>query len=167
MATVGAGRPVALVTGGGGDIGRAIALRLAQMSEAIAVVDIDERAAAETADIVTSAGCRAMAIRADVSSAAETAAFVEAIETTLGPIGIFANNAGIEGVVAPLHEYPDEIFDRLLQVNVKGVFLGLKYVLARMLPRNRGAIVNTASTSAIRGRAGLAGYAPRNMRCWA
>ena len=50
------------------------------------------------------------------------------------------------------------MFDRLLQVNVKGVFLGLKHVLARMLPRGRGAIVNTASTSAIRGRAGLAGY---------
>ena len=53
---------------------------------------------------------------------------------------------------------PDDVFDRLLQVNVKGVFLGLKYVLARMIPRGWGAIVNTASTSAIRGRAGLSGY---------
>jgi len=61
-------------------------------------------------------------------------------------------------VVAPLHDYPDEMFDRLYQVNVQGAFLGLKHVLARMRSRGQGAIVNTASTSAIRGRAGLAGY---------
>ncbi|MCA6108910.1 SDR family NAD(P)-dependent oxidoreductase [Bradyrhizobium cenepequi] len=149
---------VALVTGGGGDIGRAIVLALARKSQAVAIVDIDEAAAAATARLVETAGAKTLAIRADVSSAAETAAFVETIEQKLGPIGIFANNAGIEGVVTPLHEYPDDTFDRLLQVNVKGVFLGLKYVLARMIPRGRGAIVNTASTSAIRGRAGLAGY---------
>ena len=151
-------RPVALVTGGGGDIGRAIALRWARTSKAVAIVDIDQLAADETARLVEATGCRAMAIRADVASSRETAAFVEAIESSLGPIGIFANNAGIEGVVAPLHEYPEDTFDRLLQVNVKGVFLGLKYVLARMIPRGAGAVVNTASTSAIRGRAGLAGY---------
>ncbi|MBO4225620.1 SDR family NAD(P)-dependent oxidoreductase [Bradyrhizobium neotropicale] len=149
---------VALVTGGGGDIGRAIAVALARTAPAVAIVDIDEAAAAATARLVEAAGAKALAVRADVSSAAETAAFVETIEQKLGPIGIFANNAGIEGVVAPLHEYPDDTFDRLMQVNVKGVFLGLKYVLAKMRPRGRGAIVNTASTSAIRGRAGLAGY---------
>ena len=157
-AVVEADRPVALVTGGGGDIGRAIALRLARTCQAVAIVDIDERAAAATAHLVEAAGCKAMAVRADVSSPEQTAAFVDTVEVGFGPIGIFANNAGIEGVVAPLHEYPDEIFDRLLQVNVKGVFLGLKYVLAKMMPRGQGAIVNTASTSAIRGRAGLSGY---------
>ena len=151
-------RPVALVTGGGGDIGRAIALRLTQMSAAVAIVDRDEVAANASARLVEDAGVRALAIRADVSSALDTAAFVETVEAELGPIGIFANNAGIEGVVAPLHEYPDETFDRLLQVNVKGVFLGLKHVLARMTQRGAGAIINTAATSAIRGRAGLAGY---------
>src|SRR5882724_1381773 len=151
-------RPVALVTGGGGDIGRAIALRLARSCRAIGIVDIDDEAADATAHLVEAIGCMATAIRADVSSAAETAAFVDAVENRLGPIGIFANNAGIEGVVAPLHEYPDDTFDRLMQVNVKGVFLGLKHVLAKMRPRGQGTIVNTASTSAIRGRAGLAGY---------
>jgi NAD(P)-dependent dehydrogenase (short-subunit alcohol dehydrogenase family) len=151
-------RPVALVTGGGGDIGRAIALRLARMSDAVAIVDRDEAAANATARLIEDAGGRALAIPADVSSAADTIAFVETVEGRLGPIGIFANNAGVEGVVAPLHEYPDEVFDQVMQVNVKGVFLGLKHVLARMRQRGVGAIVNTASTSAIRGRAGLAGY---------
>ena len=143
-------RPVALVTGGGGDIGRAIALRLAPNCSAVAIVDIDEGAATQTAHLVEAAGCKAMAIRADVSNPQQSAAFVDAVEFGFGPIGIFANNAGIEGVVAPLHEYPDDVFDRLLQVNVKGVFLGLKFVMARMIARGRGAIVNTASTSAIR-----------------
>jgi NAD(P)-dependent dehydrogenase (short-subunit alcohol dehydrogenase family) len=152
------GRPVALVTGGGGDIGRAIALRLARNCRAVAIVDIDQAAAEQTAHLVEAVGCKAMAIRADVSSPQQSAGFVDAVEAGLGPIGIFANNAGIEGVVVPLHEYPDDVFDRLMQVNVKGVFLGLKYVLARMIPRGWGTIVNTASTSAIRGRAGLSGY---------
>ncbi|MFT4121170.1 SDR family NAD(P)-dependent oxidoreductase [Bradyrhizobium sp.] len=150
--------PVALVTGGGGDIGRAIALRLARMSAAVAIIDRDEAAATATARLIENAGGHAIAIPADVSSALDTAAFVETVEAQLGPIGIFANNAGIEGVVAPLHEYPDDTFDKLLQVNVKGVFLGLKHVLGRMRQRGAGAIINTASTSAIRGRAGLAGY---------
>jgi len=151
-------RPVALVTGGGGDIGRAIALRLARMSRAVAVVDIDEQAAAQTASLVQASGCEARAVRADVSNAQQIADLIDDVEGAFGPIGIFANNAGIEGVVAPLHEYPDEIFDRVMQMNVKGVFIGLKYVLAKMIPRGWGAIVNTASTSAIRGRAGLSGY---------
>jgi NAD(P)-dependent dehydrogenase (short-subunit alcohol dehydrogenase family) len=151
-------RPVALVTGGGGDIGRAIALRLAPSCHGIGIVDLDDEAADATAHLVEACGCMATAIRADVSSSSETAAFVDAVEERLGPIGIFANNAGVEGVVAPLHEYPDDVFDHLMQVNVKGVFLGLKYVLAKMRLRGQGAIVNTASTSAIRGRAGLSGY---------
>jgi NAD(P)-dependent dehydrogenase (short-subunit alcohol dehydrogenase family) len=151
-------RSVALVTGGGGGIGRAIALKLAQTAAAVAIVDLDEDLGKETAGLLKESGCRSIFIRADVSSSRETAAVVEEIEHAFGPIDIFANNAGIEGVVAPIHEYPDETFDRLLQVNAKGIFLGLKYVLARMIPRGEGAIVNTASTSAIRGRAGLAGY---------
>ncbi|MGB3272479.1 MAG: SDR family NAD(P)-dependent oxidoreductase [Xanthobacteraceae bacterium] len=150
--------PVSVVTGGGGDIGRAISLRLARVSRGVAVIDIDQDAANETARLVEAMGVGALAIGADVSSASDTARYVETVETGLGPIGIFANNAGIEGVVAPLHKYPDEVFDRLYQVNVRGMFLGLKHVLARMRQRGTGAIVNTASTSAIRGRAGLAGY---------
>jgi NAD(P)-dependent dehydrogenase (short-subunit alcohol dehydrogenase family) len=151
-------RSVAVVTGGGGGIGRAIALKLAQTAAAVAIVDADEDLGKETARLLEESGCRSIFIRADVSSSRETAAFVDEIEHAFGPIDIFANNAGIEGVVAPIHEYPDEIFDRLLQVNAKGIFLGLKHVLARMIPRGEGTIVNTASTSAIRGRAGLAGY---------
>jgi NAD(P)-dependent dehydrogenase (short-subunit alcohol dehydrogenase family) len=151
-------RPVALVTGGGGEIGRAIALRLAGMSRAVAVVDLDEVRAKETADLVEESGCKARVIRADVSNSRENAELVDTIERELGPIGIFANNAGIEGAVAPVYEYPDDAFDQVMRVNVRGVFLGLKHVLAKMMPRGTGVVINTASTSAIRGRAAIAGY---------
>lgn len=149
---------VALVTGGGGGIGRAIAVALARDGADVAVADLDRAAGKETAHLVEAAGRRALFLPTDVADGAQVAACVDRVERDLGPITAFANNAGIEGVVAPIHLYPDEVFDRLLQVNAKGVFLGLKHVLARMIPRGAGAIVNTASTSSVRGRAGLAGY---------
>lgn len=148
---------VALVTGAGGGIGRAIALRLAADHD-LALLDFDDRSGSETAGMVEASGRRVVFLRADIAVAAQVVAAVAEAEARLGPIDAFANNAGIEGVVAPVHLYPDDVFDRLMAVNVRGAFLGLKHVLARMLPRGRGTIVNTASTSAIRGRAGLSAY---------
>ncbi len=149
---------VALVTGGGGGIGRAIALKLAAAGHDVAVIDRDVALGAETARLVEKAGTAALFLAADVSSPAEVADFVAETEGQLGPIALFANNAGIEGAVAPIFDYPDDAFDAVMAVNVRGVFLGLKHVLARMRQRGRGAVVTTASTSAIRGRPGLAGY---------
>jgi NAD(P)-dependent dehydrogenase (short-subunit alcohol dehydrogenase family) len=151
-------RPVAVVTGGGGAIGRSIALRLARDWDTVAVVDLDAETGSETARLLQAAGSTSIFVRADVSQANDVERYVDHIEHALGPIGAFSNNAGIEGVVAPIHEYPEEAFERTFQVNTRGVFLGLKYVLATMLRRGVGAVVNTASTSSIRGRAGLAGY---------
>lgn len=149
---------VALVTGGGGGIGRAIALKLAAAGHDVAVIDRDVALGAETARLVEEAGATARFLAADVSNAADVASFVAETEARLGPVDLFANNAGIEGAVAPIFDYPDEAFDAVMAVNVRGVFLGLKHVLARMRARGRGAVVNTASTSSVRGRPGLAGY---------
>ena len=91
-------RPVALVTGGGGDIGRAIARRLALTSEAVAIVDIDEASASETANLVRSAGCKAMTIRADVSNATEVAAIAAGVFAALSSAASGAgNNATVSG----------------------------------------------------------------------
>ena len=149
---------VALITGGGGGIGRAAALRLAADGMNVAVVDRDPVLGAETADLVEAAGHRATFIQADVSNPAEVEAYVETCEQTLGPITAFLNNAGVEGVIAPVWDYPDDVFERVVAVNTRGAFLGLKYVLRRMVARGVGAVVNTGSTSSKRGRAGLAGY---------
>lgn len=149
---------VALVTGGGNGIGRAIALRLAHEGTDISVVDVDDSGSQKTAELVQKTGKRAICINADVSDVSQVEKCVEATERQLGPITKLANNAGIEGVIAPIHQYPVDVLDRLLNVNVRGSFLVLKCVLARMMARSVGSVVNMASTSAIRGRAGLAGY---------
>src|SRR5690606_11180838 len=91
-------------------------------------------------------------------SSAQVASFVKGAEEALGPITAFVNNAGVEGAFAPIFDYPEEAFDQVFAVNAKGAFLCLKHVLARMRGHGAGAVVNLASTSSIRGRAGLAGY---------
>ncbi|RTL69802.1 MAG: SDR family oxidoreductase [Pseudonocardiaceae bacterium] len=149
---------VAVVTGGGGGIGRAIARALAAPGTTVVVVDRDDTLAAQTIAAVEEAGGTGEVVVADVSDPADVARYVEAALRHTGCIDVLANNAGIEGVVAPLAEYPLETFDAVMGVNVRGVFLGLRYVLPGMLAAGSGAIVNTASTSSIRGRANLGGY---------
>jgi NAD(P)-dependent dehydrogenase (short-subunit alcohol dehydrogenase family) len=148
----------ALITGGGGAIGRAIALKLGAAGFAVAVADLDEEAGHQTVEALRRDEATGLFVNVDVSSGSSFEACVDHVEKCLGPIEAFANNAGIEGAVSPIHHYPDDAFDATMRVNVRGVFLGLKYVLARMMPRGTGAIVNTGSTSSVRGRAGLAGY---------
>lgn len=149
---------VGLITGAGAGIGRAIALRLAAHGYDLALVDIDADAAAETADQVRAAGLRALPIGADVSRAVEVEGAVARAENELGPVEAFVANAGIEGVVGPIWDYSDDVFEKVWSVNTRGVFLGIKYVSQRMITRGGGAMVVMASTSAIRGREANAGY---------
>ncbi|NMH97731.1 SDR family NAD(P)-dependent oxidoreductase [Pseudonocardia acidicola] len=149
---------VTVVTGGGGGIGRAVARALAGPDAAVVVVDRDPEAAAETLAEVEKAGGTGTVVAADVTRSADVTRYVDIARSFTGRIDVLANNAGIEGVVAPLGEYPEDVFDAVLGVNVKGVFLGLKHVLPVMLEAGAGAIVNTGSTSSIRGRANLGAY---------
>jgi len=98
-----------------------------------------------------------MVIVADVTSAAEVARYVARCLDSYGRIDCFFNNAGIEGRVAPLAEYDDDVFDAVFAVNVKGVYLGLKHVFPAIRERG-GAIVNTSSIAGINGSAGIAPY---------
>ncbi|MAU98681.1 MAG: oxidoreductase [Fulvimarina sp.] len=149
---------VAVVTGGGGDLGRATALRFAADGIAVALLDRSLDAARRTLAEIEANGGRGLALAADVTRAETLAAAIDTVESALGEVTILVNSAGIEGAVEPIGTYPEDTFDRVMAVNVKGVFLAMQAILPRMIARGRGSVVNVASTSAIRGRGGLAGY---------
>ena len=145
-----------VVTGAGGALGAAITRALAGPGVHLTLVDRDEDALAAPAAAAVAAGAEVAVVAADVSDEAEVMRYVEIAAGKEGRIDGFANNAGIEGPVVGLLNYPVDDFDRVLAVNVRGVFLGLKHVAARM-PAG-GAIVNTASTGGLVGATHLAGY---------
>jgi NAD(P)-dependent dehydrogenase (short-subunit alcohol dehydrogenase family) len=149
---------VALITGGGGGIGRATAVGFATRGARVMVVDHDEDAGAATVGVVRQLGGEAQFIRADVSLVAEVKRYVQATLDAWGRIDCFFNNAGIEGTVTTITEYADDMFDRVIAINLRGVFLGMKHVLPVMLRQGSGAIVNTASTSGLFGGPGMAAY---------
>jgi NAD(P)-dependent dehydrogenase (short-subunit alcohol dehydrogenase family) len=148
---------VAVVTGAAGIIGTATMLRLAERGARIVAVDRrpDELKAA-IRDLPASA--EAQAVAADVTSEDEVRAYVRTTIDRFGTIDVFYNNAGIEGEIAPITRYPLEAFRRVLEVNVVGVFLGLKHVLPVMLGQNKGSIINTASIAGLIGSPDIAVY---------
>ncbi|MEM7405922.1 MAG: SDR family NAD(P)-dependent oxidoreductase [Pseudomonadota bacterium] len=149
---------VALVTGGGNGIGEATALGFAAGGARVVVVDVDIGSAERTAATIRGNGGTALVLQADVSDAAQVAGYVGAATEAFGRIDCFFNNAGIEGKVAPIAEYDEAEFDRVLSVNVKGVFLGLRHVLPVMLTQRSGAVVNTASIAGMVGTPGMPAY---------
>jgi 3alpha(or 20beta)-hydroxysteroid dehydrogenase len=145
---------VAVVTGAAAGFGRAVATTLAAGGARLVLVDRAAEALAETAAAVDGA----MPVIADVSREADVDGYVQAAMRQHGRIDLFFNNAGIEGRMAPMTELAVEDFDRVLAVNTRGVFLGLRAVLRVMKPQGSGAIVNTASMAGIRGAATFAPY---------
>jgi NAD(P)-dependent dehydrogenase (short-subunit alcohol dehydrogenase family) len=157
MSTTFAGK-VALVTGGGAGIGRATALAFAQTGARVAIVDIVEEAGREVVSAITAAGGEAMFIRADVVNAAEVEAMVARTVEAYGKIDCAFNNAGIEEEHMRLADCSEATFDRIMAINVKGVWLALKYELAAMLHSGGGAIVNTASVAGLVAAPKMAAY---------
>ena len=149
---------VALITGGGNGIGRATALGFAANGAKVVAVDRDGAAAEATAGIVRQKGGEAIAVTADVTKSEEVRAYVKAALDKYGRIDCFFNNAGIEGKVSPTAEYDEAVFDAVMGVNVKGVFLGLRHVLPEMIRQGSGAIVNTASVAGLVGTPGMPAY---------
>lgn len=147
---------VAIVTGAGGDIGRTTAVKLAQQGAKVLVVDIDPKAVTATVEAVQASGGTAEGFPADVSNPEEVEAYAAKAVDAFGQVDLFFNNAGIEGPAAPIPDYPVEDFMKVWEVNVKGVFLGLKAVLPKM--NAGGAVVNTASVAGLIGSPGLSGY---------
>jgi len=148
---------VAVVTGAAGFIGTATIRLLAERGARIVAVDRREAdLKAAITDLPPSA--QALAIAADVTSEDEVAGYVRAAIDKFGTIDVFYNNAGIEGDIKPITQYPLASFRKVLDVNVVGVFLGLKHVLPVMLRQNKGSIINTASIAGLIGFPDIAVY---------
>ena len=150
-------RKIAVVTGAAGVIGRATTELLAERGARIVAVD-RKREELEDAIKGLPASAEPLAVTADVSDEDEVANYVRAAVDRFGTIDVFYNNAGVEGEVRPITQYPLDTFRRVLDVNVVGVFLGMKHVLPVMLKQNKGSIINTASIAGLIGSPQIAVY---------
>jgi NAD(P)-dependent dehydrogenase (short-subunit alcohol dehydrogenase family) len=148
---------VAVVTGAAGVIGTAAIRLLAERGARIVAVDRKSQDL-QTAIKDLPASAQALVIPADVTSEDEVAEYVRTAVDKFGTIDVFYNNAGIEGDVAPITNYSLEMFRQVLDVNVVGVFLGMKHVLPVMLKQNQGSIINTASIAGLMGSPHIAVY---------
>jgi 3-oxoacyl-[acyl-carrier protein] reductase len=149
---------VTVITGAGSGMGRASALLFAQEGAKVLVVDLNEGSAQAVAAEIRAAGGQAVALRADVSKAADVQAMITAAVNQWDRIDILFNNAGIPMSFTPIEEVTEEQFDRLMNINVKSVYLGVRFVAPVMKLQGGGVIINTASTAAIRPRPGLTPY---------
>ena len=148
---------VAVVTGAAGVIGSATINLLAARGARIVAVD-RKREDLQGAIRDLPASAQALAITADVTDEDEVTEYVRTAVDKFGTIDVFYNNAGVEGDVKPITDYPLAVFRRVIDVNVVGVFLGMKHVLPVMLKQNSGSIVNTASIAGLMGSPQIAVY---------
>ncbi|TDO21638.1 SDR family NAD(P)-dependent oxidoreductase [Pedobacter duraquae] len=144
----------ALITGGAGSIGLVTAKKFIEQGARVVLVDLNEDALKNAVASLESS--QASYIVADVSQSSQVENYAKIATERLGKIDIFFNNAGIEGVVKPITEYPEDVFDKVIAVNVKGVFMGCKYMLPLM--RDGGSLIITSSVAGLQGSAGTSAY---------
>ncbi|PKQ07663.1 MAG: short chain dehydrogenase [Alphaproteobacteria bacterium HGW-Alphaproteobacteria-12] len=149
---------VAIVTGAGAGIGRATALKFAAEGAKVAVSDVNVEGGEETVDLIRKQGGDAFFTAADVARPADVEALVAKTVERFGRLDCACNNAGIEGKIVPFTEQPLDNFDRVIAVNLRGVFLCLQAEISQMLKNGGGAIVNLASVAGLIGFPGLAPY---------
>ncbi|MHB8688109.1 MAG: SDR family NAD(P)-dependent oxidoreductase [Candidatus Dormibacteraceae bacterium] len=150
---------VAVVTGAGGAIGRAVCLEFARFGTRLVVVDLDKAAGDQTVEFIREIGAEAIYIEADVTKSKDVIRYAEAARQTFGRIDAFFNNAGSEGAYAVIGDYPEDDFDMLVAINLKGVFLGLKAIVPMMLEQGNGSVINTSSVAGLTAQPGFAPYA--------
>ena len=150
---------VALVTGGGSGIGRAAVLAFGRRGAKVVTVDLNAEGGAETVRLSKEAGNEAEFVAVDVSDASQVEALIERIMDSHGRLDFAYNNAGIEGPTGGLAECTEADFDKVITINLKGVWLCMKYELPAMVKSGGGAVVNTSSISGLVGSGGLVPYA--------
>ena len=148
---------IAIITGGSGGIGKATAARLLEEGARVVLVDLDQAGLDATAREL-GAGDRVLAVQADVASEADVQRYVQATLDRFGRIDVFFNNAGIEGKVAPLEQQDIAMFDKVIAINVRGAYLGLKHVLPHMYRAGSGSVINTSSVAGLDGSADVLPY---------
>jgi NAD(P)-dependent dehydrogenase (short-subunit alcohol dehydrogenase family) len=149
---------VALVTGGTSGIGRATAIAFGAAGAKVVFSGRRDSEGEETAALIRAAGAECLFVQSDVSSEADVKALVEKTISTYGKLDCAFNNAGIESPAKPLHEQPIEEFDKLMSINVRGLFLCMKYEIQQMLTQESGVIVNNSSMGGLIGFSGVSPY---------
>ena len=147
---------VAVITGGAGGIGSEVARRFVDEGALVLLVDLDEEALSQVCSELPSN--RVGYLAADVTNWADNQAMVSLALERYGGLDIFLANAGIEGAISSILDYDEEVFDRLMAVNVKGPFLGLKAVIPEMIKSGGGSVIITSSVAGLRGGPRLAPY---------
>jgi NAD(P)-dependent dehydrogenase (short-subunit alcohol dehydrogenase family) len=148
----------ALVTGAAAGIGRASAVALAAAGAAVVIADLDEDGGRETVRLVEAAGGRAQFVVTDVASGGDVRRAVETVVDNFGSLDWAVNNAGVDGAMAKTGDYDEQEFQRVLGINLIGVFLCMRYEIPHMLESGAGAIVNVASVAGLVGFPSLPAY---------
>ncbi len=141
---------VVVITGAATGLGRATALKLAKEQYRLVIVDFNEEEGVKTTEMAKESGAEAIFVKADVSNEDDVKNYVAKAVEAFGTIDFFFNNAGIMIPFRLIHEYDVNEYDRIMNINVKGAFLGLKYVIPVMLENGGGTIVNTVSSNSFK-----------------
>lgn len=149
---------VVLITGGAGGIGRATAQLFLKHNAKVVLVDVNKEALEKVKNELDGNKDDIKIIQADVTNEEDVKNYVEETVNTFGKIDVFFNNAGINGPYKEIKDLDKETFEKVMQINVTGVFLGLKHVIKQMEKQGYGSIINTASNAAYIGAAGMPAY---------
>ena len=150
---------VALITGAGSGFGRATALLFSKEGAKVIVSDINAQTGNETVDLVKKQGQQAFFVQVDVSKASDAEKMIKFATDKHGRLDILYNNAGMPMAGTPVENVPEELWDRILSVNLKSIFLAAKVAIPIMRKQGGGVILNTASVAGVRIRPGLCAYA--------
>jgi NAD(P)-dependent dehydrogenase (short-subunit alcohol dehydrogenase family) len=149
---------VAFVTGGGTGIGRAAALAYAREGANVVLADVSEQGNQETARMIEAAGSQAIALRCNVARAEEVKAALDKVVQTFGRLDFAFNNAGVEQPLSPAADIGEEEWERIINIDLRSVFLCMKHEIPLMVKQGAGVIVNTSSGAGVKGIAGQAAY---------